>query len=106
MLGNCATHRTRPCTDGWWRIPRFLLHFTPASASWLNLVERWFAEPTKRRLRRSSHRSRADLAFDARTWIEAWNTHPRPFVWTRTADEVLNSLAGVSRARMCRECDW
>jgi transposase len=67
--------------------------FTPTSASWLNLVERWFAEMTNRKLRRSSHRSLADLESDVRTWIEARNTDPRPFVWTRAADEILNSLA-------------
>lgn len=93
VLDNYATHKT-PAVHRWLAAhPRFHLHFTPTSASWLNLVERWFAELTHRKLRRSSHRSLADLETDVQTWIEAWNTDPRPFAWTRTADEILNSLA-------------
>ena len=74
------------------RHPRFHLHFTPTSASWLNLVERWFAELTNRKLRRSTHRSVAELAADLSAWIQAWNQDPKPFVWTKTADEILDSL--------------
>ena len=70
------------------------LHFTPTYSSWLNLVERWFAELTTRKLRRSAHRSVAELEADLRAWIQAWNDDPRPFVWTKTADEILDSLAG------------
>ena len=74
--------------------PRFHLHFTPTSASWLTLVERWFAGLTRRKLRRSAHRSVADLEADVTAWIAAWNENPRPFVWTKTADEILANLAG------------
>jgi hypothetical protein len=59
----------------------FCLRFTPASSSWLNLVERWSAEPTNRKLRRSAHRSVVELEADIRKWINEWNKNPRPFVW-------------------------
>jgi hypothetical protein len=65
----------------------------PTSASWLNLVERWFAELTCRKLRRSAHRSVLDLERDIRGWINEWNNNPKPFVWTKTADEILETLA-------------
>ncbi|BEK86250.1 hypothetical protein NSERKGN1266_22010 [Nocardia seriolae] len=75
------------------RHPRFHVHFTPTSASWLNLVERWFAELTNRKLRRSAHRSVTELKADVQAWINAWNADPKPFVWTKTADEILETLA-------------
>ena len=65
----------------------------PTSASWLNLVERWFAELTNRKLRRSAHRSVAELEADINAWIAAWNDDPKPFIWTKTADEILDNLA-------------
>ncbi len=65
------------------------MRFTPTSASWLNLVERWFAELTNRKLRRSAHRSVTELEAD----VEAWNDDPKPFVWTKTADQILDTLA-------------
>jgi hypothetical protein len=64
------------------------------TCSWLNLVERWFAELTNRKLRRSSHRSVAELEADLTAWIQAWNDDPKTFVWTKTADEILENLAG------------
>jgi transposase len=92
VCDNYATHKT-PAIKTWLlRHPRFHLHFTPTSASWLNLVERWFAELTNRKLRRSSHRSVAELEADLNAWIAAWNQDPKPFVWTKTADEILDSL--------------
>ena len=75
------------------RSPRFVLHFTPASSSWLNLVERWFAELTTKKLQRSAHRSLRALNKDIREWIETWNDDPKPYVWTRTADQILESIA-------------
>jgi transposase len=94
VCDNYATHKT-PAIKTWLlRHPRFQLHFTPTSASWLNLVERWFAELTNRKLRRSSHRSVAELEADLKAWIQAWNQDPKPFVWTKTADEILDNLAG------------
>jgi transposase len=94
VCDNYATHKT-PAIKTWLlRHPRFHLHFTPTSASWLNLVERWFAELTNRKLRRSSHRSVAELEADLAAWIQAWNDDPKPFVWTKTAEEILDSLTG------------
>jgi transposase len=93
VLDNYATHKT-PAVKQWLiRHPRFHLHFTPTSSSWLNLVERWFAELTNRKLRRSAHRSVVELEADVRAWINEWNTDPKPFVWTKTADQILDTLA-------------
>jgi transposase len=93
ICDNYATHKT-PAIHQWLlRHPRFHLHFTPTSASWLNLVERWFAELTNRKLRRSAHRSVTELEADIRKWINEWNANPKPFVWTKTADEILDNLA-------------
>jgi len=93
VLDNYATHKTPKIKEWLIRHPRFHLHFTPTSSSWMNLVERWFAELTNRKLRRSAHRSVTELETDIRTWINEWNTDPKPFVWTKTADEILGTLA-------------
>jgi transposase len=85
VLDNYATHKTQQVKAWLIKHPRFHLHFTPTSSSWLNLVERWFAELTNRKLRRSPHRSVAELEADIRTWINHWNADPKPFVWTKTA---------------------
>ena len=71
--------------------PLWQLHFTPTSSSWLNLVERWFSELTTKKLQRSTHRSH-QLDNDIIAWVDAWNTNPRPFVWRKTADEILDSI--------------
>src|SRR5215204_4612197 len=93
VLDNSSTHKT-PAIQRWLAAhPRFVLHFTPTSSSWLNLVERWFAELTTKKLRRGAHRSVRALNADIRAWIDAWNDNPRPFVWTKTADEILDSIA-------------
>ena len=93
ILDNASTHKT-PAIQKWLKAhPRFVLHFTPTSSSWLNLVERWFAELTNKKLRRGAHRSVRQLNTDIRAWIETWNQDPRPFVWTKTADEILESIA-------------
>jgi transposase len=93
VLDNYATHKT-PAIQQWLvRHPRFHLHFTPTYSSWLNLVERWFAELTNRKLRRSAHRTVAALEADVAAWIEAWNADPKPFIWTKTADQILETLA-------------
>ena len=92
ILDNYATHKT-PAIRRWLAAhPRFKLHFTPTGASWLNLVERWFSELTSRKLRRGTHRSVRELNADIRDWIETWNDDPRPYVWTKTADEILATL--------------
>jgi transposase len=92
ILDNYATHKT-PAIKRWLAAhPRFVLHFTPTGASWLNLVERWFAELTRRKLRRATHRSVRELNTDIRAWLSAWNEHPRPFAWTKPADEILDTI--------------
>jgi transposase len=93
VLDNYATHKTPEIQKWLLKHPRFRLHFTPTSSSWLNLVERWFAELTNRKLRRSAHRSVTELETGIRTWINEWNKNPKPFVWTKTADEILETLA-------------
>jgi transposase len=93
VLDNSSTHKT-PAIQRWLTAhPRFVVHFTPTSSSWLNLVERWFAELTTKKLRRGAHRSVRQLNADIRAWIETWNDNPRPFVWTKTADQILDSIA-------------
>jgi transposase len=94
ICDNYGTHKTPEIKKWLLRHPRFELHFTPTSSSWLNVVERWFAELTNRKLRRSAHNSVNELEADIQAWIEAWNEDPKPFVWTKTADEILENLAG------------
>ena len=97
VLDNYATHKT-PQVKAWLlKHPRVVLHFTPTSASWLNLVERWFAELTRRKLQRSTHRSVTELERDIVAWTQNWNADPRPFVWTKTADQILQTLAGYCK---------
>jgi transposase len=93
VLDNYATCKTPEIQKWLLRHPRFRPHFTPTSSSWLNLVERWSAELTNRKLRRSARRSVTDLEADIRKWINEWNKDPRPFVWTKSADEILETLA-------------
>ena len=93
ICDNLSTHKTPEIKRWLLRHPRFHIHFTPTGASWLNLVERWFAEITMKLIRRGVHRSVKDLQHDITTWTEHWNTNPRPYVWTKTADEILESLA-------------
>jgi transposase len=94
ILDNYSTHKT-PAIRRWLAAhPGFVLHFTPTGASWINLVERFFGELTARKLQRSAHRSVKALNADIQDWIENWNEDPQPYVWTRTADEILQKLAG------------
>jgi transposase len=93
VLDNASTHKT-PAVKRWLTThPRFVLHFTPTSSSWLNLVERWFGELTTKKLRRGTHTSVRQLNNDIRDWIATWNDNPRPYVWTKTADQILASVA-------------
>jgi transposase len=93
ILDNSSTQKT-PAIRKWLTAhPRFVLHFTPTSASWLNLVERWFAELTNKKLRRGAHRSVQALNSDIKTWMKTWNDDPKPYVWTKTADQILESIA-------------
>ena len=92
ILDNASTHKT-PAVKRWLTThPRFVLHFTPTSSSWLNLVERWFAELTNKKLRRGTHTSVRQLNTEIRAWIDTWNDNPRPYVWTKTADQILASI--------------
>jgi transposase len=92
VLDNSSTHKTAEIQRWLVAHPRFVLHFTPTSSSWLNLVERWFAELTTTKLRRATHRSVRELNADIRAWITTWNDNPRPYIWTKTADEILDSI--------------
>ncbi|MBA2371047.1 MAG: IS630 family transposase [Chloroflexi bacterium] len=93
ILDNYATHKT-PAIRRWLvRRPRFHVHFTPTSASWINLVERWFAALTEKQLRRGAHRSTRELEAAIRTYLAISNEQPKPFVWTKSADQILATLA-------------
>jgi transposase len=93
ICDNSSTHKT-PAIQRWLLAhPRVQLHFTPTYSSWLNLVERWFAELTTKWLRRGTHRSVAELEQAIQGWIDTWNAHPRPFVWAKTADQILDTIA-------------
>lgn len=93
VLDNLSTHKT-PRVQRWLlRHPRFHLHFTPTHSSWLNQVERWFAGLTDRQLRRGSHRSKRELREAISTYVRIANDCAKPFVWIKTADEILQSIA-------------
>jgi DDE superfamily endonuclease len=93
IMDNYGTHKT-PLIRHWFaKRPRFQVHFTPTDGSWLNLVERWFAELTNKQLRRGIHRSVAQLKAAIREFIDAHHADPKPFVWTKTADQILESIA-------------
>jgi transposase len=93
ICDNSSTHKT-PAIQRWLLAhPRVQLHFTPTYSSWLNLVERWFAELTTKWLRRGTHRSVTELTESIQAWVDTWNEHQRPFVWTKTADEILDTIA-------------
>ncbi len=93
ILDNYGTHKT-PVIHRWLaKRPRYHLHFTPTGASWLNLVERWFAKLTQKQLKRGTHRSTRELEAAIAHYLAVTNADPTPFVWTKTADEILASLA-------------
>lgn len=92
VLDNASTHKT-PAIQRWLlKRPRFRLHFTPTSSSWINLVERWFALLTQKQLRRGVHRSTQQLEKDIKAFLKIYNRDPKPFVWTKSADEILESI--------------
>jgi transposase/transcriptional regulator with XRE-family HTH domain len=92
VCDNYATHK-HPTVTRWLQAhPRFTMHFTPTYSSWLNQVERLFAEVTRDLLQRSDHRSVQALEADLRGWVKTWNDNPKPFIWTKTADQILESL--------------
>ena len=93
ILDNYGTHKTATIQRWLLKRPRFQLHFTPTSASWLNLVERWFALLTEQQLRRGVFRSTRNLETTIRSYIDSHNEQPKPFIWTKTAEEILASVA-------------
>lgn len=92
VMGNYGTHKTDAIKRWLLARPRFHVHFTPTSASWLNQVERWFATLTERCIRRGTHRSTQALEKSIRAYVDLNNQEPRPFSWTKTADEILASI--------------
>jgi transposase len=93
IMDNYSTHKT-PLIRNWFaKRPRFHVHFTPTYGSWLSLVERWFAELTNKRIRRGTFRSVPELKAAIQEFIDAHQTNPKPFVWTKSADEILASIA-------------
>jgi len=98
ILDNLATHKA-PKVQAWLgRHPRFHFHFTPTYGSWMNMVERWFSALTTKKLQRAAHRNIKELAADIRQWAQTWNENPTPFVWHKTAEQILERLAGYCAA--------
>jgi transposase len=93
ILDNYGTHKTSMIQRWLVKRPRFQLHFTPTGASWLNLVERWFALLTEKQIRRGVFRSTRELETAIRNYLENYNGQPKPFIWSKTADEILASVA-------------
>jgi transposase len=91
VLDNASSHKT-PNIQLAASTPPLPLALHPTSSSWINLVERWFSELTTKLLRRGKHRSVKALNADIRNWIDTWNENPRPYVWTKTADQILESI--------------
>jgi transposase len=92
-MDNYGTHGT-PEVKAWLRShPRFRMHYVPTSSSWLNLIERWFAELTNKRIRRDSFFSVNELTAAIEEFLLTWNQKPRPFIWTATVDSILAKLA-------------
>ncbi|WP_326771012.1 IS630 family transposase (plasmid) [Streptomyces sp. NBC_01591] len=93
VCDNYATHNTAEIKTWLGKHPRFHVHFTPTGSSWMNQVERWFGLLTDKLIRRGVHTSVTALEKDITAWIDTWNENPKPFTWTKTADEILKSLA-------------
>jgi len=93
VMDNYGTHKTATIRNWFAKRPRFHMHFTPTYGSWINLVERWFAEITNKRIRRGIFRSVKELEAAIRAYIDVHNEDPKPFLWTKTADEILASMA-------------
>lgn len=93
IMDNYGTHKTEKVKNWLNRHPRFHVHFTPTSASWLNQVERWFATLTQKQIKRGTHCSTQALEKAIREYLESYNKEPKPFVWTKSADDILDSIA-------------
>ena len=92
VMDNYSTHKTKTIRDWFARRPRWHVHFTPTSASWLNQVERFFADLTEKQIRRGVHRSTAELERAITDYIETVNEAPKPFRWHKSADDILASI--------------
>ena len=92
VMDNYGTHKTSAIRNWFARHPRFHVHFTPTSASWLNQVERWFATLTEKQIRRGTHRSTRQLEDAIRNYLKLNNANPKPFVWTKSADDIMASI--------------
>ena len=99
-MDNYATHKTVAVRNWLARRPHYHVHFTPTSASWINQVERWFAELTRKQLRRGVQTSIRQLENDIRAFIERHNDHPKPYRWMKSADEILSSVK-----RFCQKAE-
>ena len=97
IADNYGTHKTALIRKWFAKRPRFHVHFTATYGSWINLVERWFAELTNKRIRRGAFRSVKELESAIREYISVHNEDPKPFVWTRSADQILDSIARYAR---------
>ena len=93
VMDNNGTHNTAEVKSWLKAHPRFVTHFVPTSCSWLNLIERWFAELTNKRIRRGSFLSVPDLVAAIQEFLAVWNENPKPFVWTATVDSIVAKLA-------------
>jgi|SRR5262245_7237979 len=93
IMDNYSTHKTALIRNWFAKHPRFHVHFTPTYGSWLSLVERWFAELTMKQIRRGTYGSVAELKAGIQAFIDAHQANPKPFVWTKSADEILASIA-------------
>jgi transposase len=100
IMDNYGTHKTALIRKWFAKRPRFHVHFTPTYGSWINLVERWFAEITNQRIRRGVFRSVPELETAIREYIDAHNQNPKVFVWTKLADQILASIARFAQ-RTC-----
>ena len=99
ICDNYGTHKT-PAINAWLdKHPRFHMHFTPTSSSWMNQVERWFGFLTDQMIRRGTHKSVQALEADIRSWVDGWNDNPRPFVWTKTACQRSRNSPPVAVCR-------
>jgi transposase len=92
IIDNYGTHKTLAVRRWFARHPRFHVHFTPPSASWLNQVERWFATLTQKQIRRGTHRSTRQLEKAIRTYLDIYNEDPKPFVWVKSADDIFANI--------------
>ena len=93
VMDNYATHKTSAIRHWFGRRPRWHVHFTPTGSSWLNMVERFFAEITERQIKRRVHRSERELEQAILTYIETRNENPKPFIWVRSADDILEAVS-------------